>query len=113
MHELGLVKGMLDVALALATERHATRITTFNVEMSATAHESPQALALHLETLAQGTVARGAKLEIVRIPSRVVCFHCGAEFASEDVDAACPVCASLAVRPARQDEFRLVSIDVE
>ncbi len=113
MHEVGLAQSMLQAALNLATSSDANRITLFNVEMTAAGHESGEALRLHFENLARGTIAEGARMDIAPIPARLVCLHCGDDFESVADHPGCPRCASVQVRRLPQDDFRLVSIDIE
>ncbi len=114
MHEMSIVQGMLKVALDQAAEHHAKRITAFNIEISALADESEDSLRFYFETLTPGTPAEGARVEIVRAPSPAKCLNCGNEFKIEiALDLTCPKCGSQQVRLLPQDEFRLVSIDVE
>jgi hydrogenase nickel incorporation protein HypA/HybF len=113
MHELSLAQGMLQAALDRAAQNDAKRITGLNIEISAAADESEAALHFHIQNLMHGTIAEGARMAIARVPARLVCFNCGRESAPRADQAICPHCASARVRPALQDEFRLVSIDVE
>lgn len=114
MHELGIVQGMLKVALDQAAEHQAKQITAFHIEMSALADESEDSLRFYFETLTPGTPAEGACVEIVRAPSLCKCLNCGNEFKIENaLDLNCPKCGSPQVRLPSQEEFRLVSIDVE
>ncbi|MDE3089918.1 MAG: hydrogenase maturation nickel metallochaperone HypA [Chloroflexota bacterium] len=113
MHEYGIAEEMLKVALDYAAKNHAARITAFNVEISAAADESEDALRFHLDTLVRGTPADGARIDIVRIPAVAKCLDCGNEFAWGSLEAACPRCSGTRLHPLPQDEFRLVSIDVE
>ncbi len=114
MHEMSIAQGMLKVALDYAAEHHAQRITAFNIEISALADESDDSLRFYFETLTPGTIAQGARVEIVRAPSPAKCRACSAEFTIADLlDAACPKCSSQQVQLLPQEEFRLVSIDVE
>ncbi|HEX9077834.1 MAG TPA: hydrogenase maturation nickel metallochaperone HypA [Anaerolineae bacterium] len=113
MHELGIAQEMIKVALEYAARNNATRITVFNIEISAAADESEDSLRFHFEHLTRGTIAEGAQIEITRVPVRAKCLACGNEFDWELPEAVCPRCASARIRAVLQDEFRLVSIDAE
>jgi hydrogenase nickel incorporation protein HypA/HybF len=113
MHELGIAQEMLRIALEYAAKNKSARIAQFNVEISAAADESEDALRFHLEHLTRGTIAEGARFEIVRTPAQMQCLDCANEFVWTPDDVVCPRCASPRVRALTQDEFRLTSIDVE
>jgi len=113
MHELGIAQQMLSLALEYAKQNDAAQITEFTIEMSAAADESADALSFHLETLARGTLAEGARFDIQRVPVHLQCLKCGQEFAQDYPGEACPQCHSARVVPKLHDEFKLVSIEVE
>ena len=113
MHELGIAQGMLKVALDYAAKNNAARITAFNVEMSAAADESEDSLRFHLDNLARGTAAEGARVEIVRVPLQFKCLDCTNEFALASPAVVCPRCSSQRAQPLVRDEFKLTSIEVD
>ena len=113
MHELGIAQDMLRIAIEYATQNQAKRITALNIEMSMAADESEDSLRFHFEHLARGTLADGARIEIIRVPMRASCLDCANEFDFSTDSAGCPRCQSTRVRPLPQDEFKLTSIDVE
>lgn len=104
---------MLDAALGAAKENGAARITGLNIQMSALAEESADSLRFHLEHLAEGTIADGARIDITSVPAQLQCLDCGKSASIDITMGICPHCASANVRPIIQDEFNLVSIDVE
>jgi hydrogenase nickel incorporation protein HypA/HybF len=113
MHELGIAQDMLRIAMEYAAKNKAQRITAFNIEMSAAADESEDSLGFHFEHLMQGTIAEGARIEIVHIPPRVKCLDCTTEFNFGTINVLCPKCHGARVQVLHQDEFKLTSIDIE
>ena len=113
MHELGIAREMLEIALAYAAKNNAAHITALNVEMSAAADESEESLRFHIENAARGTAAEGARVEFTRLPAQAKCLDCGNEFAMDAAPSGCSRCSSQRVVPLVRDEFRLASIDVE
>ncbi|MCC7164048.1 MAG: hydrogenase maturation nickel metallochaperone HypA [Anaerolineae bacterium] len=113
MHEFGVAQQMLSLALAYAKQNNAVRITEFSIEMSQAANESEDSLRLHLETLARGTMAEGARVDIQRVPTHLHCLKCGNEFEQEYAGEACPKCSSARVIPKPIDEFKLASIEID
>lgn len=113
MHELGIAQDMLKIALDYAGKHAAKRITAFNIEISAAADESEDSLRFHIEHLTRGTIADGARIEIVRVAARAQCLDCGNEFDWETPGELCPRCDGHRLRGLPQDEFKLTSIEVE
>ena len=113
MHELGIAQEMLNVALDFAKQNNAKQITLFSIEISDGGHESEDALRQHLESLARGTIAEGARLEFTHVPQHFQCMHCGNEFTPSYFGEACPQCGSARVLPEMHSELRLTSIDIE
>jgi hydrogenase nickel incorporation protein HypA/HybF len=113
MHELGIAQEMLKVALEVAAKNNATRITAFNIEISAAADESEDSLRFHFEHLTRGTIAEGAQIAIIQVPVKAKCLACGADFDWEVPETVCPRCSGAQVRAVLPGEFRLVSIDAE
>jgi hydrogenase nickel incorporation protein HypA/HybF len=113
MHELGIAEQMVRTALDYAARNHAARIARFNIEMSSAADESEDSLRFHFENLTRGTIGQDAKVEIRRVAIRKKCFDCSTEFEWSESQHTCPHCASARARAIPQDEFKLVSIDVE
>ncbi len=113
MHELGIAEQMVNVALEYAERNQATRIARFNIEMSLAADESEDSLRFHFGNLTRGTIGENARVEIHRMAIRKKCSDCGTEFDWNESQSVCPQCACARARTIPQDEFRLVSIDVE
>lgn len=113
MHELGIAQEMLKIALDSAAKNNASRITQFNVAMSAAADESEESLKFHFDHVTRGTIAEGARIEITRVPVAVKCLECGNDFTWTVNTLNCPQCSSARIRALPQDEFKLTSIEVE
>ena len=95
MHEMSLAAGIVDLALEEMRSRNASGIERIEVEYGALSGIMPEALemAFHAQALARG-IGR-ARLMLKRIPLRMQCNACGAEFGGDDTDAiwqGCPSC---------------------
>jgi len=62
MHELGITRRILEVALDRAAEAHATRITCVHLEIGEASDMAPESISLYWPEVTRGTVAAGAKL---------------------------------------------------
>ena len=76
MHELAITEDIL----AIVT-RHAdgARVTRIVLEIGKLTAVLPDAVRFCFEACAPGTVAEGARLEIIETPGRARCRQCGAE----------------------------------
>ena len=64
MHEVGLARRLLAMALERAGQEGARRVRGLTVRVGRSAGVSPSALTAHLALLARGTPAEGARLEV-------------------------------------------------
>jgi hydrogenase nickel incorporation protein HypA/HybF len=62
MHELGVTRRILEVALERAAEVHATRITTLHIEVGELSGISPQSIEFYWPEVSRDTPAAEAQL---------------------------------------------------
>jgi len=62
MHELGITRRILEVALDRAADAHATRITAVHLEIGEASDVAPESISLYWPGVTKGTLADGAKL---------------------------------------------------
>lgn len=114
MHELFVAENLLTLALRHAEGEDATQIVRLNLLIGDLASLVDDSLQFYWDILSEGTIAQGASLNIIRVPGRMRCLECGADFQMRDrYDFECVVCGAHRTRVAAGDEFILESIDVE
>ena len=64
------------------------------------------------ESVAAGTEAADAAIELVTVPAQITCRGCGSSADSTDLLAVCPRCASTDVELTGGDEMTLESVGV-
>lgn len=112
MHELGICRSLIDVALsAMAERRSAGRATALQVEIGRFTAVVPDSLRFYFEVLSRGTLLEGASLEIESIPLRTRCGSCGRETEPDLPSLLCAHCGGI-VEIVTGRELRLVSVDV-
>ncbi len=113
MHELSLMQSALDLALERARNEHASRVHSIRLRVGVMSGVVPESLSFAFDTLAQGTAAEAARLEIENVPIRFWCSKCQAEFEPVNFSAHCPVCGepSSDLRSGRELELAAVEID--
>ena len=119
MHELAVAQ-----AIVAAAEVHAEGrpVTAVRVRVGRLRQVVPEYLSFYIELASRGTACEGAEFEWVRVPSRLRCADCGAEWDpapppahGEDqltVRFRCPGCESGNHRVLSGDELVVESIDV-
>jgi hydrogenase nickel insertion protein HypA len=82
MHELSITRSLLDQALAEAEKHGARRIDRIRLLLGAGGAVVPDCVQFYFDQMKEGTAAAGAELEFKRVPLRIRCPRCGAEWAA-------------------------------
>lgn len=115
MHELSIMKDVLEVALEYAEQNDVKKIRTIALSVGALATVVPDWAQMFFSYVSKGTVAEDAKIEIETIPAKIRCRSCGAE-TEMDVNNllfACNECDSKAIELLTGREFRVTHMEVE
>ena len=113
MHELGIAESALQLALAEARKADATRVARMVLRVGALSGVDPEALRFALESLAPGTPAAGATVEIEPVATIAYCEHCQKEFtADNELYFECPACSrpSAIIKQGRELELTRVEL---
>jgi hydrogenase nickel incorporation protein HypA/HybF len=113
LHELGITEQLLNLTLEHAARAQASRVTRLNLvigELSSVVDESIQ---FYWEIMAKDSIAAQAELHFERVPGRLYCLACQAEFAFSAFEGQCPQCGGAQVKVVDGDQFRLDSIEIE
>ena len=112
MHEYSLIANLLAKIDAVAREQHATRVVGVAVWIGALAHLSAGHFREHFDSGSRGSVAEGARLEVITAPGSGWCKHCETSVALSEVFGACPQCGALEVRVTGGTQMRVKEIEV-
>ena len=80
MHELSITRSLLDQALAAAEKHGARRISRIRLLLGESGGLVPDCVQFYFDEMKKGTIAAEAELEFQRVPLRIRCPKCGAEF---------------------------------
>ncbi len=96
MHELGLARSIVDIAIEAARADGAERIARVGLRVGAFAGVEADALGPAFELARRGTPASDAVLDIEPVPLRCHCAGCDRDFGVDDVHgmALCPTCGA-------------------
>ena len=80
MHELSITRSLLDQALAEAEKHGARRISRIRLLLGEGGGVVPDCVQFYFDEMKKGTTAAEAELEFKKVPLRIRCPKCGAEW---------------------------------
>jgi hydrogenase nickel incorporation protein HypA/HybF len=108
MHELGMCESVVHAVEQRAAGRRVDRVA---VRVGALLRVVPDAFTQSFELAAVGSVAEGARVEVMIVPARCRCLACGQEFGTDTAVPACPACGTVSVKHIEGDELVLELIE--
>lgn len=113
MHEMALAQGVLDVIEGEARRARFRAVRTVWIEIGELSGVEPEAIAFCFDAVARGSLAQGARLEIVPVEGRGVCMDCGDEVPLHARFDACPRCGAYGVQPSAGTAMRVKELEVD
>lgn len=112
MHEMSLAESALQIIVQAGHEQGFTRVKTVWLEIGHLACVEPDAMRFCFESVVAGTLAEGAKLEIIESPGQGFCEQCHKELLLDALYDACPHCGGYRVRVTGGDVMRVHELEV-
>jgi len=123
MHDFSMAKDMARLVLDRAKKDRAKKITSIKIQMGELSSFTASELEFWLKTSLEGTIARGAKINIEVIKPLVSCGDCGYSGKPEIKKASsrhpiapelfsCPACKSCKIQVKKGAECLVKSIEV-
>jgi len=113
MHELALCESVLRILRNEAATHHFQRVRTVRLELGAFCNASPEALDFCFKAVTHGTLADGARLELVQLSGQAWCMNCGETVTVSDRLDNCPQCGTYELQIAAGDDMRVCELEVE
>jgi hydrogenase nickel incorporation protein HypA/HybF len=113
MHEMSIAEGVLQLIEDASRQQGFSQVRTIWVEVGQLSGVEPEALAFCFDAVTRGTLAEGARLEIVHVPGTGQCFECGRETPLEAVYDACRHCGNVPVSVTGGTEMRVKELEVD
>ena len=113
MHEVGIMRSALEIAITTANQSGARRITRLCLRVGAFAGVAPGALEFAFDAISAGTIAEGALLELVPVEVVCQCPRGCADFLPDGIVFRCPNCGNISFDIVRGRELEVVEVDVE
>ena len=112
MHEMSLAENVLQIIEESARTQNFRHVRTVVLEIGQLAAVEPEAMRFCFDAVASGSIAEGARLEMIDLPGRALCYDC-----MTTVDIAhrldpCPLCGGGKLIPNGGDEMRIKDMEV-
>jgi hydrogenase nickel incorporation protein HypA/HybF len=112
MHELSLCEGIREVIEDRARAHAVTAVRAIRLEIGRFAGVEKPALAFAFDVVMRGSVAEGARLEMIDLPGRAMCYDCAQEVEIDHRLSPCPACGGGRLLPVAGDEMRIRDMEV-
>ncbi len=112
MHEMSLAEGALQVIEDAARKQAFSKVAAVWLEIGQLAGVEVEAMRFCFVAVARGSVADGARLEIIAIPGAGWCARCSASVALSEVFDACPQCGAYGVQVTGGTQLRVKELEV-
>jgi len=112
MHEMSLAEGVLQTIEDAARRDHFGQVVAVWLEIGALAAVDVEALAFCFDAVTRGTVAQGARLEIISVPGQGWCAACAKSVPMVALYDACPYCGGYGLPVTGGTGMRVKDIDV-
>ena len=112
MHELSLAEGVLQLIEDAARAQEFSKVTAVWLEIGQLAGVEVEAMRFCFDAVTRGSLAEGARLEVITAPGSGWCKHCETSVALSEVFGACPQCGALEVRVTGGTQMRVKEIEV-
>ena len=112
MHEMSLAEGVLQIVERTAGDNAAAKVNAVWLEIGTLAQVETEALRFCFDVVTRGSVADGARLEIVAVPGAAWCMRCGERVALMAIGDACPRCGGYQLQVVAGDDLRVKEIAI-
>lgn len=97
MHEATLAEGILKIALDVAADNHAEKISAVGLKLGEMSGVEIEALKFSFDVIKKNTAAENAALKINLVPITAECNKCGKTFSVERYNFFCPKCDGILI----------------
>lgn len=113
MHEYPVTMRIIEIAQEFAQKNHAESIKQINLVVGDYSGYVASSIELYFDIIAEGSLARNAKLNIERVIPKLKCNHCGSLFERKPFSFQCPKCSGEGIPTEIGKEFYIKSIEIE
>jgi len=113
MHEMSLCEGMLRIIEDQARLHDFSRVRSVRLEIGALAAVDPEAMRFCFDAVTRGSVAEGARLDLLVPPGTAWCHHCGQTVEIAGRQDPCPLCDGFRLEVTGGAGMRIVDLEVD
>lgn len=113
MHEMSLCEGILQILEDQAQPQGYASVKTVWLEVGALAGVEMEALKFAFDVVTKGTLADGAKLEVIEVEGQAWCLPCEKTISINARFDACPECGSHQLQICGGEELQVKELEVE
>lgn len=116
MHELPVMKSILDIVLTHAQKHDVQKVRAVHLEVGELCDLEPEWMQRYFDYVSRGTIAASAELKILRMPVTLQCSSCGNVAQVDKMkfsDAACAVCGNKQMNLISGREYYIKNMEVE
>ncbi|MDD3518216.1 MAG: hydrogenase maturation nickel metallochaperone HypA [Chromatiales bacterium] len=113
MHEMSLAEGILNIMEEAAAREGFARVKSLRLEVGRLAGVEVEALRFCFDAVIKGSVAEGARLDILDAPGEGWCMQCAKTVPVDALYDACPDCGGYQVQATGGLEMRVLDLEVE
>ncbi|WP_296532779.1 hydrogenase maturation nickel metallochaperone HypA [Rhodoferax sp.] len=109
---MSLVEGVLQLIEEAARKDHFAKVSTVWLEIGQLSGVEPQALAFCFDAVTRGSLAQGARLEIIAVPGSGWCMACEKTVPMTELFGECPQCGGFPLQVTGGTEMRVKELEV-
>lgn len=113
MHEMAIGASLVGLIEEESRKQGFSKVRVIRVELGEIGHVEPEALRFCFDSVGRGTIAEGARLDIVLVGGAGWCLDCGKTVVLTERFGACPECGHHHVQMTAGDELRLKELEVD
>ena len=113
MHEMSLAESVLQIIEESARAQNFQRVRTVVLEIGALSAVEPDAMRFCFDAVTSGSIADGARLEILDKPGEGWCAGCNKTVLLRERFGLCPECGGTRVEITGGNEMRVKDLEVE
>ena len=113
MHEVSLVEGVLQLIEEYQRKEGFSSVRLVRLEIGRMADVEIEAMRFCFDTVVRGSVADGARLEIIEVPGQGWCEACRRSVPMQVRFDACPDCGHFPLQVSGGTEMRVSELEVD
>jgi hydrogenase nickel incorporation protein HypA/HybF len=113
MHEMSLAEGVLQLIQDAARQQNFSTVSRVWLEIGQLSGVEVEAMKFCFDAVTRGSIAEGARLEIIALPGTGWCMACALSVPMTELFAECPHCGGHQMQVTGGTEMRLKELEVD